>query len=128
MTIATLTAGDLAAVIAAVVSRCGRRRHRRRPGVARPHAARGTGRGRRRPGRAARCCSTELERVVSEAGDELERVDDLIGSAEALAATVDARLRAWATSTFGKPVIKAIALATGTVAVRPRRIRGTEAG
>jgi hypothetical protein len=125
MTIATLTAGDLAAVIAAVVSLAAvvaiavvlvllvRALHEARAEVA-----------------AFRARSTQLldrlEQVVSEAGDDLERVDDLIGSAEAHAATVDGVTRV-GYLTMGKPVIKTVALAKGTSRAA-RRMRGTKAG
>ena len=55
----------------------------------------------------------ELTDVVDEAQDNLERVDDLIGSAETFAATVDGAARV-GYLTVGKPVIKTVAFAKGT--------------
>ncbi len=57
--------------------------------------------------------------------DNLERVDDLIGSAEALASTVDSAARV-GYLTVGKPVIKTVALAKGTTRAA-RRLRSPRA-
>lgn len=125
MTIATLTAGDLAAVVAAVVSLAAVvamavvlvllvrtvREARAELATFRERSAQ---------------LLEHLESVVAEAGDNLERVDDLIGSAEALAATVDGVSRV-GYLTMGMPVIKTVALAKGTSRAA-RRMRGTKAG
>ncbi len=66
----------------------------------------------------------ELRRTVAEANGELERVDDLIGSAEALSATVDSAARL-GYLTVGRPVIKTVAFAKGTSRAA-RRLRGRE--
>ncbi len=68
----------------------------------------------------------ELHETVDVARADLERVDDLVGSAEALAATVDGVAKV-GYLTVGKPVIKTVALAKGTSRAA-RRIRGTKAG
>ncbi|MBS1849001.1 MAG: hypothetical protein JST73_12065 [Actinobacteria bacterium] len=68
----------------------------------------------------------ELADTVDDARHDLERVDDLIGSAEALAATVDGVAKV-GYLTVGKPVIKTVALAKGTSRAA-RRIRGTGTG
>lgn len=68
----------------------------------------------------------ELNETVEIARADLERVDDLVGSAEALAATVDGVAKV-GYLTVGKPVIKTVALAKGTSRAA-RRIRGTKAG
>lgn len=68
----------------------------------------------------------ELTTTVDEARDDLDRVDDLIGSAEALAATVDGAARV-GYLTVGKPVIKTVALAKGTSRAA-RRMRRSRAG
>lgn len=68
----------------------------------------------------------ELEVTVTGARGELERVDDLIGSAEALASTVDSAARV-GYFTVGKPVIKTMALAKGTSRAA-RRLRTPKAG
>lgn len=68
----------------------------------------------------------ELSETVDVARADLERVDDLVGSAEALAATVDGVAKV-GFLTVGKPVIKTVALAKGTSRAA-RRIRGTKAG
>lgn len=65
----------------------------------------------------------DLTEAVDTARADLDRVDDLIGSAEALAATVDGAARI-GYLTVGKPVIKTVALAKGTSRAA-RRIRGT---
>lgn len=68
----------------------------------------------------------ELSEVIDTARGDLDRVDDLIGSAEALAATVDGVAKV-GYLTMGKPVIKTVALAKGTSRAA-RRLRGTRAG
>lgn len=68
----------------------------------------------------------ELTDAVDTARGDLERVDDLIGSAEALAATVDGVAKV-GYLTVGKPVIKTVALAKGTSRAA-RRIRGSKVG
>ncbi len=68
----------------------------------------------------------ELHETVDVARADLERVDDLVGSAEALAATVDGVAKV-GYFTVGKPVIKTVALAKGTSRAA-RRMRGTKAG
>jgi hypothetical protein len=68
----------------------------------------------------------ELHVTVDVARADLDRVDDLVGSAEALAATVDGVAKV-GYLTVGKPVIKTVALAKGTSRAA-RRIRGTKAG
>jgi hypothetical protein len=64
----------------------------------------------------------DLDGTVAHAADELDRVDDLIGSAERLTATVDSATgmtrAAWAS-----PVIKVMALGAGT-ARASERLRG----
>ena len=69
---------------------------------------------------------TELHAAVADANGELERVDDLVGSAEALAATVDGVAKV-GFLTVGKPVIKTVALAKGTSRAA-RRIRNSQTG
>ena len=56
---------------------------------------------------------TELGDTVRAANAELERVDDLLTSAESISGTVDSASRL-AYLAFSNPVIKALALATGT--------------
>ena len=55
----------------------------------------------------------ELRRLVRAANAELERVDDLLGTAESITGTVDSASRL-AYLAFSNPVIKAVALASGT--------------
>ncbi len=66
----------------------------------------------------------ELASAVGEAGVELERVDQLIGSAESISATMDATSRL-AYKALSAPMIKTVALASGTskAAKRLRRVR-----
>jgi hypothetical protein len=72
--------------------------------------------------RQGRALLIDLDGTVAHATDELNRVDDLIGSAERLTATVGSATRmtraAWAS-----PVIKVMALGTGT-ARASERLRG----
>ena len=51
--------------------------------------------------------------TVRQANEELERIDDLLGTTESIATTVDSASRL-AYLLFSNPVIKALALATGT--------------
>ena len=67
-----------------------------------------------------------LAAAVAEAERDLERVDDLVGSAEALASTVDSAARV-GYFTVGRPVIKTVALAKGTSRAA-RRLRTPKAG
>ena len=55
----------------------------------------------------------EMGDVVRTANAELERVDDLLGTAESITGTVDSASRL-AYLAFSNPVIKAAALASGT--------------
>lgn len=55
----------------------------------------------------------ELRGTVLQAGAELERVDSLLGTAESISATVDSASRL-AYLAFSNPVIKGLALASGT--------------
>jgi uncharacterized protein YoxC len=55
----------------------------------------------------------ELNDTVRSANAELERVDGLLGTAESISGTVDSASRL-AYLTFSNPVIKAVALASGT--------------
>jgi hypothetical protein len=66
----------------------------------------------------------ELGETVRTANAELERVDDLLGTAESISGTVDSASRL-AYLAFSNPVIKALALASGTsrAASRFRRSR-----
>jgi len=66
----------------------------------------------------------ELAAAVGEAGVELDRVDQLIGSAESISATMDATSRL-AYKALSAPMIKTVALASGTskAAKRLRRVR-----
>jgi hypothetical protein len=56
---------------------------------------------------------TELRGTVSQANAELERVDVLLGTAESISTTVDSASRL-AYLAFSNPVIKVLALASGT--------------
>ena len=69
----------------------------------------------------------DLHTTVQRATVELERVDTLLGTAESISSTVDSASRL-AYLTFSNPVIKALALASGTSrAVRRfRRDQGPE--
>jgi hypothetical protein len=55
----------------------------------------------------------ELKGAVNQANSELERVDTLLGTAESISTTVDSASRL-AYLAFSNPVIKVLALATGT--------------
>ena len=63
----------------------------------------------------------DVEVTVSQARDELERVDNLVGSAEAITQTVGSASR-FARVALSRPVIKVVALGAGT-ARAGRRIR-----
>jgi DNA topoisomerase IB len=66
----------------------------------------------------------QLDRTVDLAGRELERVDDLIGSAERLTNTVGSASR-FAQAAVATPVIKVMALGAGTARASERiRRRG----
>lgn len=67
----------------------------------------------------------ELQSSVRRTNDDLDRVDDLIGSAEAITTTVEGASRL-AYLTVSKPVIKTMALAAGTQRAA-RRLRGAPA-
>jgi hypothetical protein len=56
---------------------------------------------------------TELGQAARTASYELERVDQLLGTAESIGGTVESASRL-AYLTFSNPVIKALAFATGT--------------
>lgn len=62
-----------------------------------------------------------LEAVVVEANHELGRMDELIGSAESISATVDATSRL-AYKALSAPMIKTVAIASGT-SKAARRLR-----
>ena len=68
----------------------------------------------------------ELRDTVRAANYELNRVDDLLGTAESIGGTVDSASRL-AYLAFSDPVIKGLALASGTgrAAQSFRRRRGT---
>jgi light-regulated signal transduction histidine kinase (bacteriophytochrome) len=63
----------------------------------------------------------ELETTVERANAELDRVHQLVGSAESISATVDATSRL-AYKALSAPVIKTVALASGT-SKAARRLR-----
>jgi hypothetical protein len=66
----------------------------------------------------------ELGETVRDANHELQRLDGVLGTAESIGGTVDSASRL-AYLAFSNPVIKTVALATGTgrAAKRFRRIR-----
>ena len=66
----------------------------------------------------------DLRDSVAEANADLERVDDLIGTAESLANTVDSASRT-AYLSVAAPVIKTVAFAKGTSRAA-KRLRGKE--
>jgi hypothetical protein len=70
---------------------------------------------------------SEMRSTVLQANVELERVDNLLGTAESISSTVDSASRL-AYLAFSNPVIKAIAFASGTgrAARRFRRRRDEE--
>lgn len=55
----------------------------------------------------------ELRQTVEQAAGEVERVEHLVGTAEAISARVDGASRL-ATTALSKPVIKTVAVAAGT--------------
>jgi hypothetical protein len=65
---------------------------------------------------------TDVEHAMARARGELDRVDDLIGSAEAITHTVGATSRL-ARRAFAGPLIKVVALGAGT-ARAGRRLKG----
>ena len=69
----------------------------------------------------------EMRLAVGNANQELERVDNLLGTAESISATVDSASRL-AYLAFSNPVIKAIAFASGMAGAtrRMRRRRAME--
>lgn len=67
----------------------------------------------------------EMAEVVTAAGDEVERVDRLVGSAERLESATDVAGRL-AFRTLGSPVVKAMAFGTG-VSRAAQRLREGEA-
>ena len=68
---------------------------------------------------------TEMRSTVSQANVELERVDNLLGTAESISSTVDSASRL-AYLAFSNPVIKAIAFASGTSRAAKRFRRNRE--
>lgn len=70
----------------------------------------------------------DLQTTVARAGDELDRVDGVIGRAERITATVDVASRLGYRA-FAPPVIKTLSVVRGTgraarMLARPRRRRG----
>lgn len=65
----------------------------------------------------------ELHRTVSAANDDLKRVDALLESAESVTITVDSASRL-AYLAFSNPVIKVMAMATGTAKAAKALRRG----
>ena len=65
----------------------------------------------------------ELDAAVTEANQELDRVDQLIGSAESISATVDATSRL-AYKALSAPMIKTVAIASGTSKAAKRLAQG----
>jgi uncharacterized protein YoxC len=63
----------------------------------------------------------DLQQAVKQANHDLDRVSDLLGTAESVGSTVDAASRL-AYLTFSNPVVKAMALGAG-VARAGRRLR-----
>jgi hypothetical protein len=68
---------------------------------------------------------TEMHAAVSQANVELERVDNLLGTAESISSTVDSASRL-AYLAFSNPVIKTIAFASGTGRAVRRFRRSTD--
>jgi uncharacterized protein YoxC len=66
----------------------------------------------------------DVREAVKQANHELERVDELLGTAESISVTVDSASRL-AYLLFSNPVIKALALASGTSRAY-RRFRRTD--
>jgi hypothetical protein len=69
----------------------------------------------------------DLQAATRQANTELERVDNLLGTAESISATVDSASRL-AYLAFSNPVIKVLAFATGTGRVARRLRRGRDRG
>jgi hypothetical protein len=69
----------------------------------------------------------EMRQAVGQANVELERVDNLLGTAESISTTVDSASRL-AYLAFSNPVIKALAFASGTTRAARyfRRVRDTD--
>lgn len=69
---------------------------------------------------------TEMRTIVRDAGEQAERVDALLATAEAVGQTLDGASR-FAVRTVSSPVVKALALGTGTRRAmrRMRRADGT---
>jgi hypothetical protein len=67
----------------------------------------------------------ELRAAVEEAGEDLERFDSVIGSAEAISDAVGSTTGKMTRAAFATPVIKTVALATGGSRVA-RRLRRKE--
>ncbi|MBA2279734.1 MAG: hypothetical protein M3527_05250 [Actinomycetota bacterium] len=69
-----------------------------------------------------------MQATVAAAGEELDRVDTLLGAAETVSATVEGASKL-AYSAFSSPVIKAVAFANGTgKAARRLKAGGGERG
>jgi hypothetical protein len=66
--------------------------------------------------------AAQLQAAAAEAGLQLDRVDRVVGSAESISQTVDSASRL-AQAAFSTPVIKTVALASGTSRAA-RRLRG----
>src|SRR4051812_32363353 len=66
----------------------------------------------------------ELKFTVERAGVELERVDDLVGTAEAISARVEGASRI-ASAALSRPVIRTVAVATGTSRAAKRLRKGS---
>ncbi len=65
----------------------------------------------------------DLQRTVARSADEVDRVHDLVGTVEAISARVDGASRL-ATAALSKPVIKTVAVASGTSKAAKRLRRG----
>ncbi|MDP1818892.1 MAG: DUF948 domain-containing protein [Acidimicrobiales bacterium] len=70
---------------------------------------------------------TDMGATVRTANAELERVDELLGTAESISGTVDSASRL-AYLAFSNPVIKVLALASGTSRAASRFRRGRARG
>lgn len=66
----------------------------------------------------------DLSRSLADANEELDRIDQLVGSAEAISATVDATSRL-AYRALSAPVIKTVAVTSGASRAARRFKRGT---
>jgi hypothetical protein len=67
----------------------------------------------------------EARRTIAGAERDLDRLDDLLGAAETISATVDGASKL-AYDTFSTPVIKAVALANGTGKAARRLRQGSK--